>query len=101
MLHVPVINGLAPFVCAAVETFCVHAMDTHGVFHIEDAREDDRFESIGWVDGRLASLRFYASAPIYAREEMVGRLCVVDTRPRVLTPSSGAPWRPWPPASPR
>ena len=85
LLHVPVTNGLAPLVCDAVETFCAQTMDSDDIFHVEDAREDERFRDIGWVNGQLANLRFYASAPIYALDTMVGRLCVVDTHPKVLS----------------
>ena len=62
-------------------------MDVDGVVCVEDARSDPRFENIGWVDGTLAKARFYASAPLYAPTgEMVGRLCVIDSEARGLTP---------------
>jgi signal transduction histidine kinase len=85
--HVPVTYGIAPFVCPSSDTFCQHAMGTTGVFTVEDARNDPRFDSIGWVDGTIASARFYASAPINAPDgTMVGRLCVIDPKVRALTP---------------
>ncbi len=84
--HVPVTYGIAPFVSPANDTFCQHTMHTEGVFEVEDARRDPRFADIGWVDGTLASARFYASSPVHAPNgEMVGRLCVIDPTPKHLT----------------
>ncbi len=84
--HVPITYGLEPFVSPSTDTFCQHTMGSEGVFAIEDARADPRFAGIGWVDGTIASARFYASAPIYSPAgAMVGRLCVIDSTPRTLT----------------
>jgi signal transduction histidine kinase len=84
--HVPITHGITPFVCAAQETFCALTMGTDGLFTVEDARADSRFADIGFVDGRLARARFYASAPIHEPGgEMVGRLCVIGEQPRRLT----------------
>lgn len=85
--HVPVTYGVEPFVSPASDTFCQHTMASEDVFSIDDARSDPRFTDIGWVDGTIASARFYASAPVYAPSgEMVGRLCVIDSAVRTLTP---------------
>jgi signal transduction histidine kinase len=85
--HVPVTYGIDPFVCPSEDTFCQHAMGTAGIFAVEDARSDERFAGIAWVDGTIASARFYASAPIHAPSgEMAGRLCVIDPKVRALTP---------------
>ena len=85
--HVPITYGIEPFVSPATDTFCQHTMGTADVFVIEDARTDQRFVDIGWVDGTIAKARFYASAPLYAPNgEMVGRLCVIDPSERTLTP---------------
>lgn len=84
--HVPITHGIEPLVCSSEDTFCRYTMSTDGLFCVEDATVDERFASIGFVDGSLAQARFYASAPIYAPGgEMVGRLCVIDPRPRQLT----------------
>lgn len=84
---VPVTYGLDPFTCAAQDTFCRETMGTDGLFVVEDALADPRFATIGFVDGRLARARFYASAPVYAPGgEMVGRLCVIASEPRQLSP---------------
>jgi signal transduction histidine kinase len=85
--HVPVTHGIEPLVCPSYDTFCRATMSTDGIFVVEDAMTDPRFSSIGFVDGRLADARFYASAPVYAPSgEMVGRLCVIDPEPKTLTP---------------
>jgi signal transduction histidine kinase len=85
--HVPVTYGIEPFVCPSSDTFCQHTMSTPAVFSIADARNDPRFAEIGWVNGTIAKARFYASAPIYAPDgAMVGRLCVIDSETKTLTP---------------
>jgi signal transduction histidine kinase len=85
--HVPVTYGITPFVCPADDTFCTYTMSTDGVFCVEDATADDRYAENSWVDGTLASARFYASAPLYGpNRQMVGRLCVIDSQAKVLTP---------------
>ena len=84
--HVPVTHGIEPLVCPAEDTFCRHTMHTDGVFYVEDALTDPRFDGIGFVDGTIARARFYASAPIYAPGGvMVGRLCVIDPEPQQLS----------------
>ena len=86
-LHIPAVTrNIRPFVSPAHETFCATAMDLDGIFAVEDASVDPRFADIGWANGRQSNARFYASAPIFAPHgEMVGRLCVVDSEPKVLT----------------
>ncbi len=85
--YLSVTAGIAPFVCDAQDTLCVHTMDCHyGVF-IENAAVDERFLHSPYVNGTLMSLRFYASAPIYGPDgTMIGRLCVFDDEPKVMTP---------------
>lgn len=84
--HMPIAHGIEPLVCAD-ETFCHLSMDTEGPFVIEDARTDPRLAGSGWMKGRLATARFYASTPLHAPTgEMVGRLCVIDPAPKSLSP---------------
>lgn len=84
--HVLITHGILPLVCGADDTFCQHTMTVDGVYQIEDARTDARFADIGWVNGDVARVRFYASAPIYGPlGTMVGRLCVVDSEPKRLS----------------
>jgi signal transduction histidine kinase len=84
--HVPIAHGIAPLVCPSDDTFCQQTMSTPGVFCVEDATVDPRFSGIGWVNGKLAHARFYASAPVYAPGGvMVGRLCVIDSEPKSIS----------------
>jgi signal transduction histidine kinase len=84
--HVPIAFGVEPFVCPASDTFCQFTMSTDGVYCIEDVHDDPRFSAIGATYGELPRTRFYASAPLYTpRGEMVGRLCVMDPKPKSLT----------------
>lgn len=85
--HIPATHGTSPFVSPAAETFCRETMHVDGLFCVEDATTDPRFATIGWVDGRFARARFYASAPLHdPNGRIIGRLCVIDPRPKVLTP---------------
>lgn len=84
--HIPATHGTPPFVSPVGETFCRETMDVEGLFCVEDATTDHRFATIGWVDGRFARARFYASAPLHAPEgQIIGRLCVIDPMPKVMS----------------
>jgi signal transduction histidine kinase len=85
--HLLVTTGMEPLVCDSEDALCTSTMDSHHTVVVEDAREDPRFQDSRYVDGTFMSLRFYASAPIYAPDgSMVGRLCVFDSQPRLLDP---------------
>nr|WP_240896683.1 PAS domain S-box protein [Kineococcus vitellinus] len=56
------------------------------VVHVPDAALDERYRTNPWVDGRLARVRLYASAPLVSpRGHALGSLCVFDTAPGELT----------------
>ena len=85
--HFLVSAGSEPFCTDHDDAMCKHSMGVPGLFEVPDTLLDERMASLPFVDGRAASLRFYASTPIYAAGEvMVGRFCVFDIRPRELTP---------------
>ncbi len=86
--HFVVCAGAAPFSLDHDEGVCRFSMGRDGVVSIPDLAADERTCGLPYVDGRLASLRFYASAPLRSPDgTMVGRLCVFDGEPRTLTAS--------------
>ncbi|MEV4345643.1 ATP-binding protein [Actinoplanes sp. NPDC049596] len=55
--------------------------------HVRDAREHPLYAGNPWVDGRMADVRFYASAPLIAPSGYaLGTLCVFDSAPKELSP---------------
>lgn len=66
--------------------FCAHAILTPGQpFIVEDASADPRFRDNPLVTS-APHIRFYAGIPITTSERLaLGALCVIDTRPRVLS----------------
>ncbi len=86
-LHYVVTAGVDPLSADVDDTMCQHLMDTDEVVVVPDTRQDARFCSSPFVDGRMMRLQFYASAPIHAPSgSIVGRLCVFDTAAKELTP---------------
>ena len=63
-------------------SFCGHALLLAETLVVPDARNDTRFAKIPWVSGK-PHIRFYAGALLrLPRGEVVGTLCVMDSRPR-------------------
>lgn len=66
--------------------FCAHAILDHDIFVVEDATKDKRFAQNPMVTSE-ANLRFYAGAPLLTPDGFtVGTICVVDQKPRKLSP---------------
>lgn len=66
-------------------SFCKHAIQQDGLFIVEDASKDPRFQQNPFVDCALG-IRFYAGLPLRSAQGIAkGTLCVADTVPRQLT----------------
>lgn len=70
-------------------SFCAHAIveSADGLFVVEDAKADERFADNPFVTGD-PGIRFYAGRVINDPSSglPVGTLCVIDRRPRTLSP---------------
>lgn len=83
----PTVAGAEPFETEHDQAVCRWSMPHDAVFSIADLSDDPRTATQPHVDGRLGSLRFYASAPLHSPSgELVGRLCLFGTEPRELAP---------------
>jgi len=74
-------------------SFCGYAILNREIFHIADARLDPRFANNPLVLGP-PNIRFYAGAPLATLDGYrIGTLCIIDDKPRQLTPSELAALR--------
>lgn len=82
-----VAHGFTGGSCALEESLCSVALAERSALHVPDARLDPRFADSPWVDGRLDSIRLYASSPLVTPDGwMIGTLCVFDAHPGALGP---------------
>ena len=67
-------------------SFCAHAIQQEGLFVVEDTAEEPLFAENALVLGS-PFIRFYAGYPLRVQTgEPIGTLCVIDDKPRRLTP---------------
>jgi len=77
------------------QAFCVHALAVDDMLVVADAAADARFATNPLVTGP-PHIRFYAGVPLRVAAEAgkppaaIGTLCVIDVRPRTLTPEEAA-----------
>lgn len=72
-------------------SFSGHAILEPGPLLVSDARCDERFRDNPFVTGELG-VRFYAGQPLRLNQDVsgLGALCLLDQRPRELTPDEVA-----------
>ncbi|RBY87497.1 sensor domain-containing diguanylate cyclase [Blastococcus sp. TF02A-26] len=70
-----------------VESLCARTSLRPGVFWSRDLRADADYAGNPFVDGRIARLRFYASAPMRTADgDVIGTVCTWDDDVLELTP---------------
>lgn len=76
------------------QAFCAYAiLSPDALMEVPDALQDPRFADNPLVTG-LPHIRFYAGSPILSEEGLpLGTLCVIDRKPRQLTPVQQASLR--------
>lgn len=66
------------------ESFCIHHLEENEFTEISDTTLDLKFANNPSVVGEM-HIRFYAGAPVAVDRMPIGRLCVMDRKPRVLS----------------
>lgn len=69
---------------SAEDSFCIHHLTEAEFTEISDTMLDLKFSNNPSVAGAM-HIRFYAGAPLVVEQVPIGRLCVLDLKPRVLT----------------
>ncbi|CAM5214495.1 PAS domain-containing protein [Alishewanella longhuensis] len=77
-------QGISACETARDISFCGHAILQTDIFEIPDASKDPRFHDNPLVTA-APFIRFYAGAPLSFKGQHIGALCIIDTKPRLLT----------------
>lgn len=67
------------------DTICQYAIMEDGHFEVQDLTKDERFAEKEFVTGAM-SLRYYLGVPIQSEGFNIGTLCVIDNKPKSLSP---------------
>ncbi|MDX5321076.1 MAG: GAF domain-containing sensor histidine kinase [Bacteroidota bacterium] len=78
-------HGLSAQSTSREVSFCGHAILQDKVFVVEDASHDERFQDNPLVTGD-PNISFYAGYPIRVKGQKIGTLCMIDQKPRKLSP---------------
>ena len=79
--------GFAGSDSAVSDSMCAVALHDERLRYLPDAQQEPAFAANPWVDGRLASLGLYATAPMLLPDgRVLGSLCVFSEEPGHLTP---------------
>ena len=80
-------KGLEATQTAREIAFCHHTIQQTELLEIQDANEDARFKENPLVTGN-PNIRFYAGQPLIdPKGHILGTLCVIDQKPKKLTPN--------------
>jgi PAS domain S-box-containing protein len=82
-------HGFDPRFTKLADAFCTHALEQRGLLEVTDALHDPRFVGNGLVHGSHA-VRFYAGHTYQFDGVVLGTVCVLDRRPRQLSPGERA-----------
>jgi len=75
------------------ESFCGHTIGAGKLMVVNDAHKDERFHDNPYVL-QDPNIRFYAGIPLAAPDkQQVGTLCIIDRKPRELSPGQEAALR--------
>jgi len=78
-------TGFEGGVSARADSMCAIRFQAGEFVHVTDASLDPTYDHSPWVTGRLAAVRFYASAPLITPlGHALGTLCVFDAVPHTL-----------------
>lgn len=78
-------QGFDPDEVRREDAFGNVTIESPGIFTVESASADPRFAANPLVVG-YPHVEFYAGFPIETQGQRIGTICIMDSRPRVLTP---------------